>query len=876
MRLHRVRLCNYRGVADCEVELPTQGITVIEGPNEIGKTSIPEGLDLLLTKLDSSGHRQVKSAQPVGRDVGPEVEIEMSTGVYRFIYRKRWLRRSETVLHVLSPQQDQLTGRAAHERVEEILDETLDQDLWKALRIEQGSELALPGFDVPSLVGALDQAASGDDAADEDDDLWTRICHEHDRYWTATGRPKRDRSAQQAEVEAAQSRVSELEQLLISIDRDADETERLAKDERRLVLTRAQCEQEATELSEQWNATEQVRNKVDRLTAASDAATAKRDSIASDQRRRQELIGAVDSRAEELSKLETRSQQSAPALAAAIKHAEETAAALEVMRAAVSDAEATQHRADEDRDHHHNRIEVEQLSERYQRVIEAEEKLHEADKMLESVNIDDDLIEEIEEAHLAVVRAEAAVASVETTASRDLVAEIDGERVVLGTGETQRTVVTEEVSLVVPDVAEIRVRAGTGSHGLATQRRHAQQELRRLCAAAGVADLSEARHAAERRKDAQRQRRDAEDTIRRDLRDLTVDVLRGKIEQLTKRINAYANERPATPPLPRDFETAKQIASAEARTVEEKRAELDNCEQASQTASRALQQEQINESNLAGKIEMARSAKDQAIESLELARSQRADSTIASELAQAEEDARSARESLDDAKAELSTADPESLKMRLQNAQAAALRASDDLRANEHRQDELRIALSVRGEEGLHTRHEEAIGHLRHLEREHQRTEARAEAARRLHSTFSQRRQEARQRYSGPFKQRIEQLGRIVFNPSFSVDIDQNLCVVRRTLDGTTLQVDQLSAGALEQLAVISRLACAAIVSSDGGGAPVIIDDALGWSDPDRLERMGAAIAAAGERCQVIILTCTPGRYARIGNATTIRLPTGT
>ena len=246
-----------------------------------------------------------------------------------------------------------------------------------------------------------------------------------------------------------------------------------------------------------------------------------------------------------------------------------------------------------------------------------------------------------------------------------------------------------------------------------------------------------------------------------------MDVLRGKIEKLTSRINAYANERPATPPLPRDFETAKQIASAETRTVEEKREELDNCEQASKTASSALQQAQINESNLAGKIEMARNAKDQATESLELARSQRADSTIASELAQAEEDARSARESLDDAKAELSAADPESLKMRLRNAQAAALRASDDLRANEQRQDELRIALSVRGEEGLHTRHEEAIGRLRHLEREHQRTEARAEAARLLHSTFSQRRQEARQRYSGPFKQRIEQLGRIVFNPSF-------------------------------------------------------------------------------------------------------------
>lgn len=875
MRLHRVRLCNYRGVADCEVELPAQGITVIEGPNEVGKTSIPEGLDLLLTKMDSSGHRQVKSAQPVGRDVGPEVEIEMSAGGYRFIYRKRWLRRSETVLNVLSPQHEQLTGRAAHERVEEILDETLDRELWRALRIEQGAELLLPGFDVPSLVGALDLAASGHDAADEDDDLWTRICEEHDRYWTGTGRPKRDRTARQGEVEASQSRVSELDGQLNSIDRDATEMGRLAADERRLVVARDKFDQQASELSGQWSATEQVRSNVDRLAAASDAAALKHDSIASEQQRRQELIAELDSRTEELSELEIRAQQSAPALAAAIKHVEQTATALETARAALGVAETEQRRADEDRDHHRNRIEVEQLSERHERVVDAEKNLQEADTVLESVKIDDDLRRQIEEAHLAVVSAEAAVASVETTASRGLTIEVNGEKVVLGAGEVQHTVVEEDLLLVVPETAEIRVRAGTGSQSLATQRRHAHQEFRRLCAAAGVANQAEARQAAEQRKDAERQRRDAQDTIKRDLRDLTVDVLRGKLAGLTKRIKAYAAERPEDPPLPSDFDTAKQVAAAKARTVEEKRGQFNNCEQAAKSASDALQKERLNESNLAGKIEMARNAKQQAADSVASARSQRTDSTIASELAQAEENARGALESLEGAEAELSAADPESLEVRLQNAQNARRRASDDLRANEQRQIKLRITLSVRGEEGLHTRHDEAAGEFRHLEREHQRTEARAEAARLLHDAFSRRRQEARQRYSGPFKQRIEQLGRIVFNSSFSVDIDQNLRIVSRTLGGDTLRVDQLSAGALEQLAVISRLACAAIVSADGGGAPVIIDDALGWSDPDRLERMGAAIAAEGEHCQVIILTCTPGRYAHIGNATTIQLPTG-
>jgi uncharacterized protein YhaN len=71
---------------------------------------------------------------------------------------------------------------------------------------------------------------------------------------------------------------------------------------------------------------------------------------------------------------------------------------------------------------------------------------------------------------------------------------------------------------------------------------------------------------------------------------------------------------------------------------------------------------------------------------------------------------------------------------------------------------------------------------------------------------------------------------------------------------------------------MISRLACASIVSADGG-APVIFDDALGWSDPRKLDSMGAVIRTAGQSCQVIILTCTPGRYAGVGKAEVIKLP---
>ena len=874
MRLHRVRLCNYRGVADCEVPFSTEGITVVEGPNEVGKTSISEGLDLLLEFQDSSHHRRVVSVKPVGGDVGPEVEVEMSSGQYRFVYRKRWLRRGETTLEIVAPRHEQFSGRDAHDEVDRILDETLDRQLWRALRVEQGTELALPVFDVPSLVTALDRAAANSStAADEDDDLWTRICEERERYWTPTGRPKGDRKAQQRGVERARLAVDELKQQLDAMESDAAEVRRLGNEAMRLAATREECERREFELSEAWAAAEQLRHNVERLAAAHEAADAKRNSFVGEQERRQELIDALNSRANELRVLESQAQQSGPALAAALHEGERTRADLERAQAALQAAEADQRRSSEDRDHHRRQIEVEQLQERYDRVVDAERTLSNAEAQLASAKVDDELLAEIDQAHLAVVRAEAAIASVETTALRALSMRIDCEQLELAAGKTQRTVVDDEVVLMFPDVAEVRVRAGAGSRSLAAERRSAHDALRRVCERGGVADLSEARAAAERRREAKRQRSEALATIERDLRDLTVDVLDTKIKGLTRQIASYAADRPDDPPVPSDFEEAKKAASATDRIVAELRDGFENCNHAAAEADSALSNEQIKEADLNGQIKHARESKQAAVDRLAAARHKRADAAIAEDLATVTREADASRRLHEKAEADLAAANPESLRIRRDNAGGAAQRARDELQSNDRSQNELRVSLSVRGEEGLHTQHDEAVRRLRHLEREYRRADSKAETARLLHKAFEQRRREARERYGGPFKDRIEQFGSYVFNSTFAVELDKDLRIVRRTLDGDTLGVDQLSTGAREQLGVLSRLACAAIVSPDGGGAPVIIDDALGWSDPDRLERMGAAIAAAGRKCQLVILTCTPGRYAHIGNATTIQLP---
>ena len=53
---------------------------------------------------------------------------------------------------------------------------------------------------------------------------------------------------------------------------------------------------------------------------------------------------------------------------------------------------------------------------------------------------------------------------------------------------------------------------------------------------------------------------------------------------------------------------------------------------------------------------------------------------------------------------------------------------------------------------------------------------------------------------------------------------------------------------------------------------PVVVDDALGFTDPDRLAKMGEVFDTVGAHGQVIVLTCTPGRYSSVADAEVIEL----
>lgn len=216
-------------------------------------------------------------------------------------------------------------------------------------------------------------------------------------------------------------------------------------------------------------------------------------------------------------------------------------------------------------------------------------------------------------------------------------------------------------------------------------------------------------------------------------------------------------------------------------------------------------------------------------------------------------------------------ANPEAVAAELESARAGAAALEREHAEVERALHDIAVELAVMGTEGRHGNLDAAKTAREHAAAEHARVSRRARSASLLRQVMGRHRDTIRQRYVEPFRTEVERLGRPVFGPSFEVEVDSDLRICNRTLDGRTVPYESLSGGAKEQLGILARLAGAALVAKEDS-VPVVIDDALGFTDPQRLTKMGAVFDNVGNHGQVIVLTCMPTRYLGIADAHVIEL----
>ncbi|MGW8206627.1 MAG: hypothetical protein ACWGMY_06670 [Hyphomicrobiaceae bacterium] len=108
-----------------------------------------------------------------------------------------------------------------------------------------------------------------------------------------------------------------------------------------------------------------------------------------------------------------------------------------------------------------------------------------------------------------------------------------------------------------------------------------------------------------------------------------------------------------------------------------------------------------------------------------------------------------------------------------------------------------------------------------------------------------------------PFLHQVFPDAEVVLNEAFGLE------ALSRGGDGEA--IDLLSDGTREQLAVLVRLGFGRLLADAGTPAPLILDDALVYSDDARIAHMFGALRMAAERYQVIVFTCRSATFAPLG-----------
>lgn len=135
----------------------------------------------------------------------------------------------------------------------------------------------------------------------------------------------------------------------------------------------------------------------------------------------------------------------------------------------------------------------------------------------------------------------------------------------------------------------------------------------------------------------------------------------------------------------------------------------------------------------------------------------------------------------------------------------------------------------------------------------------------RLTQALEAARSDARELYLTPVMKELRPLLGLLFEDVEITFDDRTLLPQKIVRGGLEEDVDRLSGGMREQMSVLTRLAFARLLARDGRPAPVILDDALVYSDDDRIERMFDALHRQARDQQIIVFSCRQRAFQRLG-----------
>ncbi len=422
-------------------------------------------------------------------------------------------------------------------------------------------------------------------------------------------------------------------------------------------------------------------------------------------------------------------------------------------------------------------------------------------------------------------------------------------------GGTDMPVAVPQV-LDLPGVARIAVQPGAGYRAASGEREiaGAERALAAALAACGVETVAQARDAGHARDEGETRRRLAASRMDA-VAPEGIDRLRS--EALAARRDADGAGRGAVPP---DDRTVRDIEAALAPLLPREAALRATHAAAAEARARA-------EAAVSGAAATLSAAEDAAMRAEVQAGpegtrdTRRTDAASAAAIAQSAATARAA-----DRDALIADApDLMSAQANMTRASAAA-RAAQERRAQvSERRAELTATIAAQAESGIEERRDETAGRLAAARDRADRLGAEVAALTRLRDVLDATRTAAREAYFGPVQAELTPLLALLYGPA-EVRFDSDTMLPSGLVRGGAGEdIDALSGGTQEQIAILTRLAFARLFARQGRPMPVILDDALVHSDDARIVRMFTALTRVAMAQQILVFSCRQLAFQALG-----------
>ncbi len=212
-----------------------------------------------------------------------------------------------------------------------------------------------------------------------------------------------------------------------------------------------------------------------------------------------------------------------------------------------------------------------------------------------------------------------------------------------------------------------------------------------------------------------------------------------------------------------------------------------------------------------------------------------------------------------------SAADLESAEAALNRARSIVKEAADEAGRLREAIADLNGHIRTRSDGAIEEAWREVIEQGAEAEAVLARLEHEVELLQRLSGALESSRVAAREHYFAPVLGELRPLMGLLFDDASVVFDDKTLLPQTVRRNGLVEDVEHLSGGMREQLAVLTRLAFARLLAREGHPTPVILDDALAYSDDDRIEKMFDALHRQGRTQQIIVFSCRQRAFANLG-----------